>query len=214
MKHRNLSLAAALRTLVALVVLVAVSAFVTARVVSDDKGQPSDPMQSEEWKEMEKKYEEAGRVGPHHKHMEPFIGEWNAECKYWMGPGEPMTSKASSSNRWIMDGRFVQLDYKGEWQGKTFTGMSIMGYDNIQKKYYSTWIDSMSTSLYVQSGACDESGKTFTFEGEAPCPITSGMKKHKTVYKVISKDKHVFEMYEPGPDGQMAKNMEITYTRK
>lgn len=209
---KNKHLGMALRTLLACSVLVGITALVASRVVSDDtKGQPE---MTKEQMEAQKKMEEAGRPGPHHKHLDAIVGEWNCDSKFWMGPGEPMTAKATASYKWILDGRFVQEEYNSEFEGKPFKGIGTFGYDNTTKKYSSTWIDNMSTTLYVSSGTCDDSGKSFTFNGESPCCMTGKILKDRSEWKIISKDKHVFEMFKEGEDGKMMKVMEITYNRK
>ncbi len=215
LKRRNLSMAAPLRAVVACIVLVGVTAFVTSKVVSDDKpgdkhgGQPEmDPAMA--------KMIEMGTPGPEHVLLEAMVGEWAAECTMEMEPGKPTTTKARSKNHWIMDKRFVQQDYAGDFMGMPFSGMSLIGYDKYQKKYVSTWIDSMSTMIYMSLGTYDAATKTFTFEGEGPdCMDPTGTKlsKMKNVVKVLSKDKHTFTMYQQ-MDGKMVQSMEITYTRK
>ena len=48
--------------------------------------------------------------------------------------------------------------------GKTFEGVGLTGYDNQTKKYTSTWMDSMSTTLHVMEGASGDDN-TITQEG-------------------------------------------------
>ncbi|HWL93199.1 MAG TPA: DUF1579 domain-containing protein [Phycisphaerae bacterium] len=212
---RKLSLAMALKSLVGALVLVGVTGIVASRVVSDDKTPPPGQQQpSKEEAEMQRKMMEAGTPGQHHKYLEPFVGEWDAESKFWMGPGEPMVAKATATTKWIMGGRFIEMDYHGDFQGMAFIGRATTGYDNTLKRFNSTWLDNMSTTMFYSTGTDADSGRTLTFTGEAPCCMTGEIKKHKSVWKSLSKDKHVFEMFEEGKDGKSTKQMEITYTRR
>lgn len=165
--------------------------------------------------EMMKKAEAAGKPGAEHKALEPLVGEWNAEVKTWMTPdAAPSVSKATAKSRWIMDGRFVQEEFQGEFMGKPFHGMSLMGYDNMKKKYSTVWVDDMSTTVLTSEGEAAEGGKVFTLEGKCDCPMTGEKDKvMKQVFRIVSDDKHVFEMHEPGK-GKNSMTMEITYTRK
>jgi len=53
-----------------------------------------------------------------------------------------------------------------------------------------------------------------TLEGKYDCPVTGEKDKaSKLIYRIISRDKHVFEMHDPSK-GDKSKTMEITYTRK
>lgn len=218
LNRKYLSLGVALRAFVLCIVLVGVSAFVTSRVISDDTagkaGEPQKPQMPPEMAEMMKKMQELGTPGPHHRHLDAFVGEWNAAGKFWMGPGEPTATEGTATIKWILDGRYIQEEYRSEWGGQPFSGLSIFGYDNLAKQYTSLWIDNMSTAFFNSTGECDSSGKSFSFSGESPDCMTGKLKKHRMEWRVISKDKHVFEMHEADKDGKMAKMMEIVYTRK
>jgi hypothetical protein len=211
LKNKHLSLGMALRTLVICTVLVGVTALVASRVVSDDKKGP--PEMSKEAMEIQKRMMEWGTPGPNHKHLDSLVGEWNTEGKFWMEGPEPKVILATASNKWIHDGRFVQSDYKSVWDGMPFNGTNTLGYDNYSKKFSSVWMDNMSTSMMVQSGTGDASGKNISYEGDAPDCQTGKVAKHRSTYNIVSKDKHVFEMHKE-LDGKWIKLMEITYTRK
>ena len=131
-----------------------------------------------------------------------------------MSPEAPPTlTKATVKSTWAMNGRFVQEEFNGEFMGKPFRGISFTGYDNTKQKYNSVWIDDMHTSMFTSEGE-GENGKLITLEGKYDCPIT-GQKdmSMKQVIRVISRDKHVFEMHDPSKSDN-SKTMEITYTRK
>ncbi len=205
-------LAVALRGVVVCLAIVGVTAIFTAQAVSDEP--PMDEATKKLHEEMQKRFIEMSTPGAHHKHLNVFAGEWNTENKFWMQPDQPHIEKGTATHRWVMDGRFLVQEYNSSFQGQPFKGIGYMGYDNLTKKYQSTWLDNMSTAIFIQAGSCDTAGKEFTFNGEGPDCETGKVTPYRSVLKVISPDKHVFEMYKPGPDGKMHKNMEITYTRK
>ena len=164
--------------------------------------------------EMMKKAEVAGTPGAAHKALEPLVGNWNAEVQCRMSPdAPPSVTKATAKSSWVMNGRFVQEDFTGEFMGKPFHGMSLTGYDNTKQKYTSVWLDDVHTSIFKSEGHAD-GGKVITLEGKMDCPMT-GQKDMtmKQVIRILSHDKHVFEMHDPSK-GASSKNMEITYTRK
>jgi hypothetical protein len=155
-----------------------------------------------------------GTPGEHHKHLAPFAGNFTAQAKFWMSPEQPAEeSSATATTKWVLDGRYLQMEYRSEWQGQAFTGLSFMGYDNQKQQYFSTWMDSMSTALHTSYGECDAAHKTFTFRGEMFDPITEKQKKTRSVYRILSEAKIQFEWYETGDDGKETKTMEIVYTR-
>jgi len=163
--------------------------------------------------EMMKKAEAAGKPGAGHKALEPLVGDWNTEVKMWMDPSAPPTvNKGTAKSTWDMQGRFVRQEFKGEFMGKPFRGLSFTGYDNVKQKYNNVWIDDMSTTMFTSEG--EASGKVLTFEGSYACAMTGEKDKAaKQIYRIISPDKHVFEMHDPSK-GANSKTMEITYTRK
>lgn len=197
-------------TLPAIVAAIAIGNTVT---FAEDK--PASKGVDPKMEEMMKKAEAAGAVGAAHKALAPLAGEWTAEVKSWMTPGAPpMVSKGTAKATWVMDGRYLQEDFHGDFMGKPFHGMSLMGYDNMTKKYNSVWIDNMSTIMVKTEGEAASGGKVLTLAGEYACPMTGDMHKPtKQVVHIVSDDKHVFEMHDPSK-GENSKEMEITYTRK
>lgn len=182
--------------------------------IAQDKAtaEKSDPAKMAE---VMKKIEAAGAPGASHKSLEPLIGEWTAEVKSWMAPDAPPTiSKGTAKAQWVMAGRFVQEDFQSEMMGKPFTGMSLTGFDNQKNEYNSVWVDDMSTSIFKSEGTPSDGGKVITFNGKMDCPITGEKDMPvKHVLRIISADKHVFEMHDPRK-GEKSMTMEITYTRK
>jgi hypothetical protein len=188
------------------------TAFIAGVALAKDKDKAAlDP----KMEEMMKKAEIAGTPGAGHKVLEALVGSWTAEVKCWMSPdGPPAINKATAKSSWVMDGRFIQEDFKGEFMGKPFKGVSLMGYDNTKQKFNSVWFDDMHTSMLYSEGNFDGANKVITLEGKMDCPIT-GQKDMvvKQVIRILNKDQHVFEMYDSS-QGPNTKTMEITYTRK
>src|SRR5215208_885836 len=166
--------------------------------------------------EMLKKWQEVAEPGPAHKKLEPLVGEWEVESRFWFaGPDAPATeTKGTSKCQWILGGRFLQEEFTGELMGKPFRGLGTTGYDNFKKKYVGTWIDNMGTAIMYSEGTADAEGKTFTLLAKMDDPMTGAKDKQiKSVVRILSPDKHNFEMHDLslGPKSKMA---EITYTRK
>jgi hypothetical protein len=165
--------------------------------------------------EIQKKMEAAGKPGPAHKSLEALAGNWSAEVKCWMEPGgSPQVSQATAKATWILQGRFLEEEFQGEMMGKPFVGRSLMGYDNTKQTFNTVWVSDMQTSMFTSEGKGAEGNKIITLEGKTSCPAT-GRKDviMKTVFRVLSPNKHVFEMFDAS-SGESTKTMEITYTRK
>lgn len=157
----------------------------------------------------------AGTPGDPHKKLDVFTGTWETEITMWMAPGAPPAkSRGVAENRMIMDGRYLEQRYKGEFFGEPFEGIGYTGYDNVRKQYWGTWMDNMSTAMMVSTGALSADGKTWTFKGTTPDPMTGKDSWVDEKITVSDADHHTMEMWGPGPDGKSYKMMEIAYTRK
>jgi hypothetical protein len=196
-----------------LVLGVAVAGFLSGPVLAADKDQP--PRTEPGKEEVMKKVEEAGRPGPAHRAMQPLVGSWEVNARCFNGPGgTPMESQGTSTVRWIMGERFLQEEFKGEFMGKSFQGLGLFGYDNVKQKYVSTWLDDMTTTIFVSEGTADADGKVFTFEGKMSDPMTGEKEKPtRCIVKVTDQNKHTFEMIDLS-GGKETKMMEMTYTRR
>lgn len=203
-----------LRLILSALLLVAIASPALAQDKTAKPAKPSAP--APDMMEGMKKWVEAATPGAPHKALEPMIGEWELTTKMWMsGPGSPaMESKGTATARWILGGRYVQSETQGEMMGMPMTGIGITGYDNFKKKYTSFWIDNLGTAMFLSEGSADTAGKVFTFQGKMDEPMTGEKDKPvKHTHRMVSPDKHVFEMYDLSL-GPNAKVVEITYTRK
>jgi len=176
----------------------------------------------EEMQKMMTEMMELSKIGDNHKLLADMAGNWNYTVKMMMDPsGKPQESKGTATRKAIMDGRFFLAEHSGKFQmpgpdGKmtemNFKGMAIEGYDNVKKKFVSSWIDNMGTMILSSEGTYDAASKTFTYT--ANCEMMPGMPvRIREVIKVVDKDHHNFEWYEDRGSGE-TKSMEIAYTRK
>lgn len=195
------------RKALALAGLVGVVCMGTAVVAGDEKAPDMDAMM-EAWM----KYADPGE---HHQHLAKMVGTWSVENHMWPGPDAPeIVSTGVAKNEMILDGRFLQSNFEGEFQGQPFHGMALDGYDNLQKKHVGMWMDTMGTMVMSFEGDCDQDGKVRTMIAEYKDAVTGKMTKMKSVTTIVSNDKFTYESYSPGPDGEFFKSMEIVYTRQ
>lgn len=157
----------------------------------------------------------AATPGPEHANLKAAEGSWNTVTKHWHdSASQPTESKGTCERKWIMDGRYLEEHYTGDFMGMPFKGMGISGYDNVQKKYVTAWLDNLSTGIMLFTGTADASGKIFNYTGDYADPMTGKLQKMRSVMKIVGDKAHIFEMYGPGEDGKEFKMMEITHTRK
>ena len=176
----------------------------------DSSKKPSKP--DADLAEEMKKMEAAGTPGPAHKALAGLVGDWKAEVKCWCEPGgEAQVSQGRAKASLKFGGRFLEEDFHGVAMGQPLSGYTLMGYDNTKQVFTSVWISDMQTSTFVSEGKGDSGYKVITLQGTSSCPI-NGRMEVKSVLRVISPDKHTFEMFDV-TGGKNVKTMEITYTR-
>jgi hypothetical protein len=165
---------------------------------------------------------ELAKPGENHKLLAGGVGTWDYKVKYWLNPDNPPAeSSGTSVARVVMGGRYVITDHTGKMQmpgpdgamvDTEFVGMSVEAYDNVKKKFVSSWIDNMGTGIMNSEGTYDAASKTFTYLAEyEPMP---GMKTRiREVLKATDKNHRTLEYFEDR-GGKEVKTMEIAYTRK
>jgi len=172
--------------------------------------------------EMMARMMEFAKPGENHKHLQELVGTWSYAVKWWMSPdAPPMESTGTTVSRSVMDGRYVISEHTGSMQmpgdnGKmmdmAFKGMAVEGYDNVKKKYVSSWIDNMGTGIMLSEGTYEPATKTLTYLAEYE--VMPGVKtKARQVIKHLDKDHHTMAYFEDR-GGKEIKVMEISYSRK
>lgn len=162
-----------------------------------------------------KAWQEASTPGTAHKKLDAVVGSWTAHVKMWMAPGTPpQESDGTMEAAWILGGRFVRETFRGTMMGQPYQGEGLNGYDNVAKKYVSTWVDDMSTAVMVSTGAYDAAGNVLTMTASMLDPLTKKPAKVKSVVTATDADHMHWEMWGPDPSGKPFKNLEIDYTRK
>lgn len=152
--------------------------------------------------------------GEQQKQLAQMAGDWTFTQKFWM-PGQPAGESSGTMHADVlMGGRYVEHHWKSEFMGMPFEGRGTDAYDNVSKKYVSSWIDNMGTGIMTQTGTCDSGGKKCTYSGSASDPMTGGQTTMRSVITWVDKDTFTNEMYANDPSGKEMKMMEITAKRK
>lgn len=173
----------------------------------------SAPAMAQDPKEMEAMMK-AATPGEQHKQLATMAGSWDVAAKFWHPGAPPGEMKGAAEVKTILDGRYVHEEFSGDFMGMPFRGVGLTGYDNTRKKYLTTWVDNMGTTIMYMTGAYDAASKSFTYEGQYPDPMTGKDKPMRIVMKVVDDNKHVSEFFDPAPGGKWNRTMEMTYTRK
>ncbi|MFA8342341.1 MAG: DUF1579 domain-containing protein [Rhodothermaceae bacterium] len=163
----------------------------------------------------QKAWMEYAMPGEMHKMMAEKVGKWKTYTEMWMQPGtEAMKSEGTVEYKMILGGRYLKAWYTGTSMGMPFDGMSIEAYDNAKKEFITTWIDSFGTGITVATSKYHKDKNMMKGTGTMVDPVTGKDIVYKTVVKMESKDKGVFDMYMTMPDGKDFLSMRMTYIRE
>lgn len=179
--------------------------------------QPADQLPPGWTQEDMKSYMDAATPGPMHAHLNKGIGTWTGKSLMWPAPGaEPTKSETTSVVTGLMDGKFVQVNVSGDIPGMgPFHGLGINGYDNVAKKFVSSWVDNMGTTMMIGTGELSANGKTLTWNYTFTCPIQKKAVAMRQVETSTGPNSMTLEMFGPEPKtGVEFKMMQIEMTRK
>lgn len=184
-------------------------AYISGAVVADD-------LQSKPQEKPTEGTAEQGQLpakpGPEHKHLQRLVGDWECEVHTFQ-PGQDEATKSAAKAKIIslLGGLFIQQNFQGEMEGVKFRGRGVTGYDQVQKKFVGTWIDSTNSSMMVTKGDYDVKTNTLTELGKMSGP--TGEMTFKMVSKFESNNKFNMTMFMV-QEGADVKFMRIDYTRK
>jgi hypothetical protein len=158
-------------------------------------------------------YMKMGAVTENHEFLKKYVGGWDCQVKGWMAPGQPPTvSRGSLQGEMRLDGRFLLMNFKGEMFGRPFAGLQIIGFDNMQHKYITLWIDNTSTFFFMTAGTRLDS--VISESGLWPDPLTGSQVPVKARTAWINADEYLYEQFMVMPDKSEFKSMEMRCQRQ
>lgn len=155
-----------------------------------------------------------------HRRFESLAGAFDAEVRFFMGPGEPVVSTGTMVNQLILDGRFLRQEFQGDLptgvdpRMQPFSGQGFLGYNSVDKRYESAWIDNASTLIQVESGQVDAAGREWNFYSSMTNPQSGGAMEKRSILTLRDENNHSMEIWFREPDGPEIRTMEIRYSRR
>jgi len=151
--------------------------------------------------------------GAPHKLLERLEGSWNTRFEVWMGPGRaPVEGMGACEQKMILGGRYLLQEYRSKVGGEPYSGMNILGYDNVTKRYVSAWMNTMDTGIYLFEGTTATQDNSIVQECRHEDPVRGPM-FWRTVTRIIDDTLIEFEMYWTPKVGNEEKVLGITLTR-
>jgi Protein of unknown function (DUF1579) len=155
----------------------------------------------------------ADEPGLVHKQMNALAGSWDVDIVFIIN-GKENKGKVRCESKWILDGRFLQQDYRSNLMGKPFMVLQLVGYDNAKKKTIEIVLESLSTGVLHSKGSISQDGKVITNEGESLDKVSGKNTKLRTVTTIIDPDHYTLEWFRPGATGKDEKVVSMTHARR
>jgi len=156
----------------------------------------------------------AATPGAPHQEMAEGVGSFKLAFETWMAPNtEPGHAEGTATRSMTNGGRILQEDVSASMEGMPFTGIGQTGYDNVTGEYWSTWIDSMSTGIWMLKGSAADDG-VMTFEGKNSDAMSGTIKHMKVVIHPETEGTQISEFFEVQEGGNEIRTMRLTYTRQ
>lgn len=165
-----------------------------------------------------------GMPGTGHAALQALVGTWRVEHSIYLGVGtrdRPAVSNEIICRReWVADGRFLQDVTEGTMAGSPYWRKGLLGYSNMDQRYEWVTIDGFNTMLMTYLGGpgsgphvpIDMFG-VFTDQGWLGEANVGKPVAMRTVIRIESNDRHVFELYFTLPGGEEILVDRKVYTR-
>ena len=165
--------------------------------------------------QMMKRMEEAGRPGKAHARLNALEGKWKTTTRMWMKPGDKAEeSSGTCAFSWILGGRFLKQELAGEFAGKSFQNLNIIGYDNIREEYAAVWMCDAATGIATSSGQYDPASNAIRGEARFSDPMTGAKDRRTRVeWKLPAGDASIYSEYAKDESGKEYQAFEIVYQR-
>lgn len=157
----------------------------------------------------------AAQTGPQHEILKSLAGKWDAHCTFYMDPSmPPSVSKGSCEMALDLGGRVLKQTFEcSSPEMGSFSGLGWWGYDNVDQRWWCSWMDNMSTGSMMMYGQMDEKTKTIELKGQFTDPLTLKPATMRTTLTIDSPTQHTFSMFMTMPDMPEMKAGTIVYTK-
>ena len=188
-------------------------------LVSDDPAESSQTQDMPGWMRR-------GLPGKEHAALNPLVGTWRARYEVYgtlgrRGDEPPIVSDDVTTRReWIGGGRFIEDTTEGTLMGAPLWRRGWLGYSNVDRRYEWITIDSVNSTMMIYSGAPGSATAqpivmegAFTDQGVAGEETVGKRVGMRTVIRIESDNRHVFELYFRRPGEKDVLALRTIYVR-
>jgi Protein of unknown function (DUF1579) len=160
-----------------------------------------------------------------HAALVPLVGSWRVQQSVYGTMGRspdlpPIVSQDIRTTRvWVADGQYIEDTTEGTVEGQPYWRRGWLGYSNIDRRY--EWVTigpRVPMMIYLgKPGSGDqmpiEVTGVFTDQGVVSELTVGRPIGQRTVIRIESQDRHIFELYFTPPGGKEQLALRSVYTR-
>ncbi len=152
--------------------------------------------------------------GEGQKRLEFLVGTFDVKVRVWLDPSKPpVESSATAVSTWVLGNRYVQQMMSGYIGGEAWSGIMYAGFDNVTKKYVSTYMDTGSTGMEWYTGTLDAAGTHGRMTATIADELTGEPETLELRLTIAANGDRVTELWQEDR-GKMVKVVELQFSRK
>ena len=157
--------------------------------------------------------------------LAPLVGSWRVEMSIYGTMGRspdlpPIVSRDISTTRvWVADGQYIEDTTEGMVEGNPYWRRGWLGYSNLDRRYeWVTIAPRVPMMIYLGKKGSGEQMPievtgVFTDQGVVSEQTVGKPVGQRTVIRIESNDRNVFELYFTPPGGKEQLALRLVYTR-
>lgn len=152
--------------------------------------------------------------GAEHRMLDVLEGDWEVTVRFPAGPGRTMEGTSNCQARWVMDGRFLRLEYTSTFRGKPLSVVRYVGFDRYRGKFVEVQFESTHTDVLQAEGMAAADGRSIISYGTHVDAARGKLVPVRSVTTFQGPDTFTLEMFYAEGGGGGATTVTLTHRRR
>lgn len=104
-------------------------------------------------------------------------------------------------NRLVLGGQFLQLDFRGTFQGQEYTRMGLLGLNRVTNEFVESWFDILGNVYFLSASKYEVTVDMVRLQVEFRHPFTGEISRNTCLYAVQGDAAFSHSITNTKPDG-------------